>query len=186
VQRFKPPAVVQGHSALLAGSSLHLIPGIKEICMQSKHSAVLVGQLTLLAIACLFTAFTIILLVGGQWLYRCGSWLRAWINRYRDKSIARQTETIISENSNLLIPESGIDLEPVPDPWELTLEPLLTPKPLLLKAPTKTVLYLLPSVREPQYAAMTIRELKRIARDRQIPNYGRMTKAQLLKTLIAT
>jgi hypothetical protein len=47
--------VVQSHPALLAGSSLYLIPGIKEIYMQSKHSAVLVGQLTLLAMACRIT-----------------------------------------------------------------------------------------------------------------------------------
>jgi Rho termination factor, N-terminal domain len=156
--------------------------------MQSKHSAVLVGQLILLAIACLFTTFALILIAGSQWSYHYGGWLRAWINRYRDRTIARQAESSVSKNSNLLIPESGIDLESVPDPGDLLLEALPAPKQLLLKAPTKTVLYLLPPAREPQpdYAAMTIRDLKRIASDRSIPNYGRMTKAQLLKTLIAT
>jgi Rho termination factor, N-terminal domain len=178
--------MVQGHPALLAGSSLHLIPGKKEISMQSKNSAVLVGQLTLLSIACLFTAFALILLAGGQWSYHCGGWLRAWINRSRNRTIAHQAETIVSKNSNLIISEPGIDLKPVPDPWELALEPLPAPKQVLLKAPTHSVLYLLPPAREPQYAAMTIRELKRIAHDRQLPNYGRMTKAQLLKTLMAT
>jgi Rho termination factor, N-terminal domain len=180
--------VVQGHPALLAGSSLDLIPGKKEISMQSKNSAVLVGQLTLLGIAYLSTAFALILLAGGQWSYRCGSCLRRWINRYRDRTIAHQAETIICESSNLIIPEPGIDLEPVSDPWDLRLEALPTPKQLLLKAPAERVFYLLPPAREsqPDYAAMTIRDLKGIARDRQISNYGRMTKAQLLKTLIAT
>jgi hypothetical protein len=148
--------------------------------MQSKHSAVLVGQLTLLAIACLFTAFVLILLAGGQWSYRCGAWLRT--------TIAHPAETVISESTNLSISEPGTDLESVLDPWELPLETLPAPKQLLLKAPTKTVLYLLPPAREsqPDYAVMTIRDLKRIARDRRIPNYGRMTKAQLVKTLTVT
>jgi Rho termination factor, N-terminal domain len=178
--------VVQGHPALLAGSSLHLIPGIKEICMQSKKSAVLVGQLTLLAIACLVTAFALILLVGGQWSYFCGVRLRAWINRYRNRTVVKsQSEIIASESLNPIVPEPGSDFAPVPDPWELSLELLPTPKILLLKAPTQTVLYLLPPAREPQYAAMTIRELKRIARDRRISNYGRMNKTQLIQSLQA-
>jgi Rho termination factor, N-terminal domain len=154
--------------------------------MQSKHSAVLAGELILLGIVCLLTAFIFILLAGGQCSYRCGGWVRAWINQNR--MIAHQAQTIVSENPNLIISEPGIDPESVPNLWELPLEPLPAPKQLLLKAPTKTVLYLLPPASEsqPDYAAMTIRKLKRIARDRQIPNYGRMTKAQLLKTLIAT
>ncbi len=157
--------------------------------MQSKNSAVLVGQLTLLAIACLLTAFVLMLITGGQWSYRCGGWLSVWINRYRNRTTCKgQSETIISESSNLIISEPDIDLKPVPDPLELPLELLPAPKQLLLKAPTKTVLYLLPPAREsqPDYGAMTIRDLKRIARDRHISNYGRMTKARLLKTLMAT
>jgi hypothetical protein len=114
--------VVQGHPALLAGSSLHLIPGMKEICMQSKHSAVLVGQLTLLATACLVIAFSLILVEGGQWLYRCGVWLRAWINRYRNRTVVKsQSEIIASESLNPLVSEPGSDFDPVPDPWELPL-----------------------------------------------------------------
>ncbi|MFM7447640.1 MAG: Rho termination factor N-terminal domain-containing protein [Leptolyngbyaceae cyanobacterium] len=154
--------------------------------MQSKNSAVLVGQLTLLAIACLLTAFALILMAGGQWSYRCGVWLRAWINRYRNRTVVKsQSEIIPSENLNPIVSEPGSDFEPVPDPWELPLEPLPALKQLLLKAPTKSVLYLLPPAREPQYAAMTIRELKRIARDRQISNYGRMNKTQLIQSLQA-
>ncbi|MBW4551518.1 MAG: Rho termination factor N-terminal domain-containing protein [Aphanocapsa sp. GSE-SYN-MK-11-07L] len=54
--------------------------------------------------------------------------------------------------------------------------------------PEHKVIYLLPPAKDIQtnYSAMTIRELKRIARDRHIPNYGRMTKAQLVKTLTVT
>lgn len=153
--------------------------------MQSKNSAVLVGQLTLLAIACLVTAFTLMMLAGGQWSYRCGVRFRTWINRYRNRTVTEsQSEIIASESLNPLVSEPGSDFDPVPDPWELSLELLLpTPKILLLKAPTQTVLYLLPPAREPQYAAMTIRELKRIARDRRISNCGRMNKTQLIQSL---
>lgn len=154
--------------------------------MQSKNSAVLVGQLTLLAIACLVIAFALILVEGGQWSYHCGVRLRAWINRYRNRTMVKsQSKIIPSESLNSIVSELGSDFDPIPDPWELPLELLPTPKILLLKAPTKSVLYLLPPAREPQYAAMTIRELKRIARDRRICNYGRMNKTQLIQSLQA-
>jgi hypothetical protein len=152
--------------------------------MQSKHSAVLVGQLTLLAMACLITAFALILIEGGQWSYYCGVWFRAWINRYRNKTMVKGSSLIIaSESLNPIVPEPESNCEPEPDPWELPLETLSAPTQLLLKPPTKSVLYLLPPARDPQYAAMTVRELKRIARDRQIPNYGRMNKTQLIQSL---
>jgi hypothetical protein len=154
--------------------------------MQSKHSAVLVGQLTLLAMACLITAFALILMEGGQWSYHCGVWFRAWVNRYRNRTIVKGSSLIIaSESLSPIVPELGRDFEPAPDPWELPLKPLPAPRQLLLKAPTKSVLYLLPPARDPQYTAMTVRELKRIARDRQIPNYGRMNKTQLIQSLQA-
>ncbi|NJM64793.1 MAG: hypothetical protein HC772_00150 [Leptolyngbyaceae cyanobacterium CRU_2_3] len=152
--------------------------------MQSKHSAVLVGQLTLLAIACLVTALALILVEGGQWSYHCGVRLRAWINRYRNRTMIESlSEIIASESLNPIVSEPRSDFDLVPDPWELPLQLLPTPKILLLKAPTQTVLYLLPPARELQYAAMTIRELKRIARDRRISNYGRMNKTQLIQSL---
>lgn len=154
--------------------------------MQSKHSAVLVGQLTLLAIACLVTAFALILMEGGQCSYYCGVRLRAWVNRYRNRTMVKsQSEIIASESLNPIVSEPGSEFDPAPDPWELPLELPPTPKQLLLKAPTQTVLYLLPPAREPQYAAMTVRELKRIARDRHVPYYGRMNKTQLIQSLQA-
>jgi hypothetical protein len=153
-------------------------PALRRFFMQSKQSGALVGQLTLLAIACLITILLLILIEGGRLSYQCGKFLRAWLHQHH-------STTDIAQNT---FQQEHKAFEPVSDPWDLPLEPISsashsrTSQLRLLKAPVKPILYLLPPASNPtpDYIAMTIRELKAIARDRRIPNYGRMTKAQLL------
>jgi hypothetical protein len=181
VQRFKPPLVVQGHPALLAGCSLHLIPGTKEIVMLAKQSVALIGRLLLMSLVCLSLAIALFLVLVGNLSYQLGLWLKKRVSPENSPHLLIQRErTKYSEDK----PNPA----PIPDPGEFPLELIVQPEILQFQPPHNLGRYLLPAARDPKPddSAMTIRQLKNLARRNKIPNYGRMTKAQLIKTLFAT